>query len=155
MAFQFPSFLVVEDGAQMKDRDGIYRYTSTDLIMFEPGAIVPLINIDRGCVGLATIAEVHINRYGSTIFYKINGRIDQKFKNAYYQLYAMTDPNARPITTPGSAGRTFAASAVGMDMGANYSPREILEGYRNDDDEDGYPRRKNRGLTDNLDLEDF
>lgn len=153
MAYQFPSFLVVENGAEMKDRDGTFRYTSTDLLLFEPGAIVPLINLDRGCVGLATIVEIHINRYGSTIFYKVNSKIDQKFKNSYYQLYAMSDPNAPPVTAA-STGRSFAASAVGMDMGANYSPREILEGYRNDDDE-GRHRRKNRGLTDDLNLEDF
>lgn len=148
MGFNFPKFLVIEDNSAMMDHNGNYRYTTENLILYELGSNVPLIVIGKGCIGIATIIELHIRTYGTTIFYKLDNRIKDSARKAYYELYCIDTPDA-PMTYSSYAGNpnSFASSAVGMDMGVTKSPRQIVRG---DDDNDSFPHRK-RGLSDFLD----
>lgn len=144
MGFKFPKFLVVEDNSAIRDNNGTYRYTTEELTLYELGSNVPLIVLGKGCIGIATIMELHIRTYGTTIFYKLDSRIKDNAKKAYYELYCIDTPEGNPkFYYPSS----FASSAVGMDMGINKSPRQIARGS---DDFDSFPHKK-RGLSDFLD----
>lgn len=148
MGFKFPKFLVVEDNSAIRDNNGTYRYTTEELTLYELGSNVPLIVLGKGCIGIATIMELHIRTYGTTIFYKLDSRIKDNAKKAYYELYCIDTPDA-PVVPSSHAGNpsSFASSAVGMDMGINKSPRQIARGS---DDFDSFPHKK-RGLSDFLD----
>lgn len=85
MAFTIETFLVSNDDFNYKP-GASYMTSVTGSRIFNINSLVPVIQKGAGCVGVAQINELHINQYGTEVYFTFHKASD-KAKEAYYNLY--------------------------------------------------------------------
>lgn len=134
------NFLVVSDYQKVRNdysHQQAYKAMVQEQTVFTIGAAIPLIKERRGCVGVAVPYEIHINQYGTVVFFTLidSSLVSDKMKDHYYKLYVMQNDVAgmtseRPAAyrADSDTQRTGMDAAARMMAGVNRDPDEIAEG---------------------------
>lgn len=87
---RFESFIAVDraDSGHMRE-GGRYAYTVTGNVIFQIGAVVPLIERGNGCFGVAKVEGFSIKGSTTEVKFQALGEISQEAKKAYYTLYQL------------------------------------------------------------------
>lgn len=122
-----------------KTRNGL-KATVEGQVIFELGKAIPWFQEGNGCMGLAKPFEIHMNQYGTTVFFQFV-EVPKDVAKALYQYYCIVTgtghSGARRVDS--ETARTGMDAATRMMMGETRSPRQIGRdagrGFYDDDDD--------------------
>lgn len=141
---EFKNFIVLAD---MPSKGKTQEASLSGEVILPLDTPLPVIVQGTGCIGLGVVFELRIRLDGTIVLYKLTRDIDNRSKEAYYNLY-------RNQVSSGGAEERYNADAVipGAIGSLRGNSSRQRSAYMNDD----IPSRRSRptGLTDFLDDDD-
>lgn len=129
-SLEFEHWLVIENMNELvEDNSGnatMYRYTFDKAVMFPIGhSNIPVMDRHGKYIGVGTVQEIHMNAYGTTVFFTISDDLSEKEQRALERAYAVLYPNAA-VSQEYDTPKAFRNSAAAMDLGLSASPSDTF-----------------------------
>jgi len=121
------NYIVVDAGTKFSDLkkgDGTYAYTADDQYLFPIGSILPVIEYNRRCCGLAKVVVCVLREETSTVYFKFVS------KDNYPELFGAWK------TQSGSSGTGSAGFGIPRHNPNGFNRGGRAESFDEDDDEE-------------------
>ena len=126
-------------------RDG-YRYTLDHIALYPIGQQIPVFHSGNKFFAIARVTEIHINEYGTTLFFTMSN-VDEKEAKAFERILGLLYPDKAHSSY--DRPRAFESSAAAMDLGMMDSPSETFR-KKGGKRRDGGPRALSDALGDDF-----
>lgn len=107
-------FIVVGDDGKSYKEHGTYSYANTGLLLYQVGAILPIIRKGSGCMGLGVVLGYSTTGNTTTVSFKAMGKVPKEDRDAYFRLYRMNAGVSSDESDPYDSTDAFIPGAMGL-----------------------------------------